>query len=327
MSASIRLAPRRTRMALVASGAVGIVVAAGSRFVDGPGGDPIARILALAFVGVVPLALAAIPSTGKGWDRLLALAAIVQPLAGIAAVASLWLPTGPAGLWTSAWMGFALLLATMGARRALGPGALRDPATLTVIAGLLYLPVGAAWLVMARMGARPLGVDGLIVTLTAVHFHFAGLATPIFVGRAIRALDGAPGPRSVAGAAGITVVAAIPIVAAGIALSPELALVGAVMLAMALLAVAGLVLFFVVPRTRRVPAKILFSISALSLLVSMPLAVLYQLGAVNGSFGIELEWMVRIHGFANAHGFVTCGLLAWVIEDRPGWIAESPADG
>lgn len=322
---ALRLAPTRTRLALVVLGAIGVAVAAGMRFVDGPGGDPIARILTLAFLGVVPLALAVVPSGGPRWDRVLALAAAVHPFAAVAAVVSLWLPTGPAGLWTSAWMGFALLVGTMGARRILVRGALGDPAAIAAIAALLYFPVGAGWLVMARMGARPMGFDGLVVTLTAVHFHFAALAAPIFTARVIRALDGSPGPRSVAGAAAITLVVAIPIVAAGISLSPELALVGAVMLAGALLTVSGLVLFFVVRRVQRTSAKILLAISALSLLVSMPLAVLYQLGQVDGSFGIGLEWMVRVHGFANAHGFATCGLLAWAIEDRPGWKERSEA--
>lgn len=38
---------------------------------------------------------------------------------------------------------------------------------------------------------------------------------------------------------------------------------------------------------------------------------------------IDLERMVRRHGFANAHGFATCGLLAWAIEDRVDQSTES----
>ena len=63
-------------------------------------------------------------------------------------------------------------------------------------------------------------------------------------------------------------------------------------------------------------ARSLLVISATSLLLSMPLAVIYQYGKLTETATIDLEWMIRLHGFANAHGFATCGLLAWVIEDR-----------
>ena len=53
-----------------------------------------------------------------------------------------------------------------------------------------------------------------------------------------------------------------------------------------------------------------------SLLLSMPLAILYSLGEVTGASHVLLDTMVRYHGFANAHGVVVCGLLAWILEDR-----------
>lgn len=34
-----------------------------------------------------------------------------------------------------------------------------------------YLAVGAGWLLLARLGARPLGFEDVIVQATAVHFH------------------------------------------------------------------------------------------------------------------------------------------------------------
>lgn len=42
---------------------------------------------------------------------------------------------------------------------------------LTVSVGLVHLAVGAAWLVVSRLGLRPLDLTTDVVRLTAVHFH------------------------------------------------------------------------------------------------------------------------------------------------------------
>src|SRR2546427_2725107 len=39
----------------------------------------------------------------------------------------------------------------------------------SIDAGLLYLPVGAVWFIMARLGSQPFGFGDTIVLLTAVH--------------------------------------------------------------------------------------------------------------------------------------------------------------
>ena len=50
--------------------------------------------------------------------------------------------------------------------------------------------------------------------------------------------------------------------------------------------------------------------------LSMPLAILYAWGEATGHRIVLFDAMVRLHGFANAHGFAVCGLLAWIAEDR-----------
>jgi len=46
-----------------------------------------------------------------------------------------------------------------------------------------YLAVGAGWLLLARLGARPLGFEDVIVQATAVHFHYAGFVLPVVMRR------------------------------------------------------------------------------------------------------------------------------------------------
>jgi hypothetical protein len=292
----------------------GIGLAALLALLEGPGAQPIPRVLTLAMLGVVPLALAALPSTGPSWDRLRTVASVGLPVGGALGVLSLWRPVPRAGLWAVGWVALALFLASMGGLRLLG--ALRPfrPARAVSAVGLLYLPVGAGWLVLSRMGATPWGFDPVIVVLTAVHFHFSGLAAPVLCARTIDHLEGRP--RRVASACGVAVVAAIPVVAAGFLASAALALVGTVALALALMTIGALSVGLVQRRLESGWARALLVISGLSPLLSMPLAVAYQWGQVTGQVVVDLEWMLRLHGYANAHGFVTCGLLAWVLEDR-----------
>src|SRR5260370_1049307 len=53
---------------------------------------------------------------------------------------------------------------------------------------LVYLPSGAAWFVLARLGSQPLGFSRTTVLLTAVHFHFITLAALILTGLTGRAV-------------------------------------------------------------------------------------------------------------------------------------------
>ncbi len=302
----------RTDRVLWSTAIFGITLGVLLRLVHGPGAEPVARILTLGVLGVVPLALLVAPSAGPTWDRLRAITAWALPVGGASAVISLWLPPPTGAPWVAPWMAVCLLVASLGVVRLFSGRGYRDPARLVSAAALGYLPVGAAWLVAARMGIQPMGFDPAIVTLTAVHFHFAALAAPIYASRVIDGLEGTA--RRVAVAAGLALVAAIPVVAIGFMTTPIVGLVGTALLALGLVTLALLAALRV--RVERRAAKALLAISALSVLLSMPLALFYQWGQVVGDDTIGLEWMVRLHGFANAHGFATCGLLAWAIEDR-----------
>lgn len=290
----------------------GITLGVLLRFAHGPGAEPVARILTLGFLGVVPLALLVLPSAGATGDRLTTLAAWALPPCGVSAVVSLWLPPPEGGPFVAPWMVACLLVAAVGAAHLFAGRGYARADRFCAAAACGYLPVGAAWLAASRMGARPMGYDAVIVALTAVHFHFAAVAAPAFAARVIGELEGAA--RKVAAAAGIGLVIGIPIVAVGFMTTPLVGLVGTVLLALSLATLAVLAVVRVRATSRAVRA--LLGIAAISVLFSMPLAVYYQWGQVIGADTIDLEWMVRLHGFANAHGFATCGLLAWALDDR-----------
>ena len=128
-------------------------------------------LLLLAPLVLVPLALALLAYDSLWQRRLYRAAVVLQPPAALLAAGALWLPAGAlAALLAAGWLLLTGLLGLLGLLRLLARRTLA-PAELSIDAGLMLVPVGGLWLVLARYGARPIGFSEPIVTLTAVHFH------------------------------------------------------------------------------------------------------------------------------------------------------------
>lgn len=184
---------------------------------------------------------------------------------------------------------------------------------LAPLAARSFWVVGAAWLLLDRLDADPVGVGGDLVLLTAVHFHFAGLAATAIVGSSARTRLG------VAALAGT--LAAPVLVAAGFVALPVLQVVGALVFTLALMAwslQAG--------RANATPAPAApgagaagaaWMVARASVWVSMPLATWWATGYVVGFPVPSIPVMAATHGVANAVGFSLCGLLALVAAPGP----------
>ena len=133
---------------------------------------------------------------------------------------------------------------------------------------VLYLPVAGGWLVIYRLGIQPFAFGEMIVLLTAVHFHFAGFATPIIAGMSGRVLARRDYPRNVFGLSVFALVAAMPLVAAGITFSPWIGLIGALLLTLGLVLLAALTLRWVRPSINPSLWRALLSIGAIFKLCS-----------------------------------------------------------
>ncbi len=268
--------------------------------------SPTARVLAVAPLVVVPLALSLLP---LGTRRGALVIALSQPLGAACATVSLLTDVGArAAALAAVWLTFVAGTCTYAALRLLADDA-PDRTRVSYLAALLFWPVGGAWMVAARAGWTVLGFDGFWAELTAIHFHYMGLAAPILVGRML-ATKG-PGLGTTLSLVGITLGPVL--VAAGITVSPVAALLGALSMA-AGLGVHGVRSLWPPGRPRRL-AVVCFWISAISVLFSMPLAVIWAWGTAAGTmpFGLDLGWMIRLHGMANAHGFCLVGLIGWVL--------------
>lgn len=189
----------------------------------------------------------------------------------------------------------------------------RLPEAVTAF-GLLLLPVGAAWLMAARIGMPLLGFQEPVVTFTAAHFHYAGFGAPLVLGAAgERVLEGRT-PGLLYRIAAAAVCAGIPLTALGIATTPAIEKTAALLLATGMLAASAFLLTAARRRAEGLAAA-LFCVSGLTLPVTMALAATFALGSSAGRGStfegyVSLDTMLAFHGAANAAGFVLAGLVA-----------------
>lgn len=285
---------------------------------DSPETALIQRIVLLGVLVVVPLALSLLPAPRSEEQNtwLYKTAMLSQPFGAIAVVASFLLEPGvPAAVLAFLWFFVTAVIALFGLWR-LGIPEFRSAAEISISAGLIYLPVGGGWLVVSRLGVQLLGYGDTIILLTAVHFTFAAYAAPILSGLAGRRLREYSSVGPVFRLTPIGIIAGMPLVAAGITFSPVMALVGALMISIGLVLLAVLVVGWIVPSTRSLPAQVLLLISSASSLPAMGLACVYAYSIVFQQLLIDIPQMAMTHGLLNAFGFTLCGLFAWLILDR-----------
>lgn len=205
------------------------------------------------------------------------------------------------------WLIVALATAAFGGLRILARG-LRPAWALTTDAGLIFVAVGGMWTVASRYGMRPFSFSDTIVLLTGVHFHYAGLVLPVLAGLVARVHA-----KRHFDAAAVGVIAAVPLTAVGITLSPVVEVFSAVLLAACGFAIAfGQLLL--ARSVRLNVTSLLFGLSSLSLMFAMTLAVLYSTSEFRGVPWPSIAEMAQWHGTLNALGTCLLGVWAWTIE-------------
>jgi hypothetical protein len=276
---------------------------------DSAEAELIHKVVLFAVLVIVPLALSLVAPDDRG--KFYRAAVLARPVAALATAASFFFDKGLLSASMSfTWFVATLLVALFGLTRFISRG-LYPLEELSIDAGLLYLPVGGVWLVVYRLGVQPLGYGEMIVLLTVIHFHFAGFAAPIIAGMSGRILATGHYPQKIFAGAIFGIVAAMPLVAAGITFSPWLGLVGTVLLTFGLVMLAGLTLGWVRPALRGTSMRFLLVIGALSSCLAMVLACLYAYSIASKTLILTIPTMAMTHGLLNAFGFVTCSLIAW----------------
>ena len=267
------------------------------------------KVVFWAVLVIVPLGLSVVGDERR--SSLYKLVVFAQPVAALFTVASFFVQKGMlSAALASAWLILNILIALLGLIRLTSRGFQRIE-ELSVDAGLLYLPVAGGWLVIYRLGVQPFNFGEMIVLLTAVHFHFAGFATPIIAGMSGRVLARLDYPRRVYTAVVFALIAAMPLVAAGITFSPWIGFAGALLLTTGLVLLAVLTIGWVRPLITSKVWRALLVFGAISSCAAMVLACLYAYSVATQTLIITIPGMAMTHGLLNAFGFVTCSLLVW----------------
>lgn len=263
---------------------------------------------------------------GNATPAAVALARRAHPIGAAFAVASVVLdPGGGAGLLAGVWLAVCTC-ATLGGVELAAVGWRGGRPTmlpaLTLAAGLAFLSVGGAWLVVSRLGLRPLDLSTDIVRLTSVHFHFAGFGLAVLAGTGLIACDWlASRVALVVGC--IAAVVAPPLVASGFALDWAVGQVGG---ALAMTVAAWTTAFgtFLLATSSTGPAaggtgaarvvgRTLLVVASFAPLIPMVLAVQWALAQHTRLPALSIDDMAATHGVLNGVGFVMAGLAGWLL--------------
>jgi hypothetical protein len=263
------------------------------------------------------------------------LARRAQPVGAAAAVVALLMPEGlGAGLVASVWLavcvtatvGGVILLSRVTSGDASAVEIVRWPlAIVTLAVALAFLSVGGAWLVISRLGLRPLDLSTDIVRLTAVHFHYAGFGMALLAATGLACADWMAS-RVALSLGSVCAIAGPPIVAVGFVTDSALAQVGGAVVVTAAAWSIGFGTFLlatsnsqarVVPSWERGVAqwvgRILLVVSSLAPLMPMLLAVQWALAQHVDIPALSVRDMANTHGVLNGIGFVMAGLSGWLL--------------
>jgi hypothetical protein len=276
--------------------------------------EMIHKVVFFAMLVIVPLGLSLVTAAERRISVLLyRVAVLAQPVAAAIAIASFFFDPGLLSAALScAWLILTGVVALLGLSRFTSRG-LYPLQQSSIDAGLLYLPVAGAWLIVYRLGVQPFDYGETIILLTVVHFHFAGFATPILAGTTGKMLaTQRPTGRPYAFIV-FAIIAAMPLVAAGLTFSPVFGLIGTLLLSSGLAMLAVLTVGSVLPAIPSPIARLLLLVAAVSSCTAMVLACLYAYSLVAHVLILRIPTMALTHGLLNAFGFVTCSLIAWSI--------------
>jgi hypothetical protein len=135
--------------------------------------DLIQKIFLLAVFVIVPPVLSLISPNED--SIAIRIAVLAQPVSATLCFVSFLLAQGVvAGILASFWLALTVLIALAGILR-LVSSTPRLTNEQSINVGMVYLPIGGAWLLASRLGIQPLSFGDTIVLLTAVHFHLPDL--------------------------------------------------------------------------------------------------------------------------------------------------------
>lgn len=259
-----------------------------------------------SFVSIVPLGLLLLRKNyaAANFEAIAWLAA--PSAAAFAGIGYLFTPGPLAALWATPWLLVTAVVAAGGILRAIDRPWPIDHHLLSAAAEV-FLLVGGFWFWFSRAGMNPGGFSDQIVTLTGIHFHYAGFAMPLAL-----AQIGTAKPNHNVNIAAIGILIGIPATALGITIGGWAELIGGTF--MAAVGVFVAVLLYKHARTRRTGPAIGLGFASVCLAIGMILAASYVINLHVGPGYLTIERMVRTHGSINGFGFALVALVSFAFE-------------
>lgn len=246
-------------------------------------------------------------------DKITNLLIFLYPLAGGSLLLSVFLQIGClSGGLSIIWFLFSILVLIKVLKDLLLRGIYIHRETFIDI-GLIYLSIGAVWFSASRFGFDLLGFSPFIVTLTAIHFHIAGLGASVVAGLIGRVFNKNNFLfYKISG----TLITLTPIfVAIGINSSPLIEFLMSILLAIGIISMAIFVLKNTFSTTfNKLSAldRIKYSVLCLAQLISfstMVLVYIFSYGELISTSFISYDQMVRYHGLFNYFAFILPSIL------------------
>jgi hypothetical protein len=260
---------------------------------------------------LVPFGLRLLPVATPGAEPPRLATRVVLPAALLLTLSFMSEPGVIAAALSLPWLGLTATVAiAAGVRLFKDPARFQPSVRHAADAAVAFLAIGATFATIDRVGAHPFDFRSEIILLTAVHFHFAGFVLPLAGALAYRRRH----HRWLEIALGALVVG-IPITALGFLGIPYANWIGAMLTALGGFGI-GIATVLVARHLDPRGARALATVAGASLLISMPMAVIYSTGTLVGATWLDLSTMARIHGGLNALGFAVPVMVAWTLSCR-----------
>jgi len=250
-------------------------------------------------------------------QKLARIILLIQPIIPILSVLSLLADMGVvAGLLALSWFGQTGLMALFGVIRWWKRPS-HQLEELCIDVGLVLSNVSGIWFLFYRLSGEFFGFTGVLVPLTAAHFITIGMGALIIagmMGKQLRTFGNLT--QTYKAIAWITIISPF-IVATGITLTNVMGavsiieVIGVVLLATSFVALAGYYLIKIRGSIQQPIATVFLSLSAITLFITMALALGYSLGRFTELFHFSIPDMVQWHGWLNALGFAGLGIVGW----------------
>ncbi|MBT2651027.1 YndJ family protein [Oceanobacillus sp. ISL-73] len=276
----------------------------------------IERLLIFGIAVTVPLTFLLTEITDRygNYFKTYSLAVKVYPIVAISAIMSFFFPLGfISGLWTVPWLIWVAIVFLYGVQKLMARG-FHYIEEISIDIGLIYLLLGGVWLSIFRFGINVLDFGTVIISLTAIHFHFSSFVTPRFAGllgrlyRQQRGFLSNPFKLMLIG----IMISSFGI-AIGITVSRIVEFIFVGMYAFSLWGYTYYLVFHLYKIVKNKMAYALLSISSLTLIMTMFFALMYGFGRMIGIDFVTIPQMVDYHGLANAFIFVFLGVIGWLI--------------